>query len=76
MLSRFGLLVLCTLPCHAHLGGRLLCSQGNQVLAYVLSALPLLLLACGDVIIDLSVEPDDTANRISPVTDPSSVPLV
>ena len=75
MLSRF---VLCTLPCHAHLGGCLLCSQGNQVLVYMLPALPPLLLACGDVIIDLSVEPDDTANlnRISPVLDPSSVPLV
>ena len=58
------------------LGGCLLCLQVNQALVYMLPALPPLLLACDDVIIDLIM--DDMANldRFSAVNDPLGVPLV
>lgn len=59
------------------LAGCLLCFQINQVLVYMLPALPALLLAFGEEIIDFTVD-DDTASSdyISPVTGPLGMPLV
>ena len=58
------------------LGGCLLCFQVNQVLVYLLPALSPLLLACGPLVIDLTVGDTRHPEHASPVTDPSGVSLV
>lgn len=65
------------IPATLIFGGCLLCFQvSHHVLVYMLPALAPIVLACGWVIIDLTVADRANPRHASPSTDPLGVPLV